>query len=268
MPCIHPSESPPLGWLVPCLNVADLGAALAFWEKLGFVRFGGDPGANWAMLRNGAVEIHLFQGHIERDVLNFRGGDLPTIRAALEERGLEPRDVEATSWEVIDPDGRPVFFDSSAGETAAYAAGQPLTIPIAGDLHAGSDPFPGNLTCCLACGDLAKTKAFYETLGFVPGGGEPEKGWSILVRRDHPAVFGRRMAATSLSLFQDMIPADTLNFRGGNVARIAEHLAAAGVDLRDGVVTSPDGGECLLITDPDERPVFFDTTPPERLYES
>jgi hypothetical protein len=62
-----------------------------------------------------------------------------------------------------------------------------------------------------------------------------------------------------------MIPADLLNFRGGDVAAIAEKLGEAGVDLQEGVREAPDGGRSLLIYDPDEHPLFFDTTPPERL---
>jgi hypothetical protein len=58
-----------------------------------------------------------------------------------------------------------------------------------------------------------------------------------------------------------------LNFRGGHVAAIADTLGARGIDLCDGVKLGEDGGESLLIKDPDDRAVFFDTTPPERLYD-
>ena len=39
-----------------------------------------------------------------------------------------------------------------------------------------------------------------------------------------------------------------------------------GVDLGDGLVTAEDGGESIILTDPDGRPVYLDTSPPERLY--
>lgn len=267
MPCIHPSENPPLGWLVPCLAVADLETSLDFYARLDLVRYGGDVAEGWAMLRSRAIEIHLFQGHIEKDLLNFRGGDLEAVRSALAERGLEPAGEEEfgrRTW--VDPDGRDVFFDSSPEEDEGYRAGQILTLPVEGDVHEGTGMDLGNLSCCLACGSLESTMAFYRALGLVPAGGEPAKGWAVLGRADHPVVFGTRMVTTCLSLFEGMIPEDTLNFRGGDVGEIARVLGERGVDLRDGVVTAPDGGECLLITDPDERPVFFDTTPPERLY--
>jgi len=268
MPSIHPSESPPLGWLIPCLAVKDLVASIDWYAKFDLEMYGGNVQENWAMLRNRAVEIHLFQGHIEKDCLNFRGGDLPVIRDALLARGLSTRGEESfAKWTFVDPDGRDVFFDSSPEEMADYAAGKPTTIPFGGDdVHAGEGMDLGNFAVCLNCADLAATSKFYETLGFQPTMGEPEQGWSILTRVDHPPEFGKRMSTTSLSLFQGMIPADTLNFRGGNVGEIAATLAERGVHLGDGLQTAADGGESLFLMDPDGHPILFDTSPPERLY--
>jgi catechol 2,3-dioxygenase-like lactoylglutathione lyase family enzyme len=268
MPSIHPSESPPLGWLIPCLAVTDLKASLDWWAKLDLEMYGGNVEENWAMLRNRAVEIHLFQGHIEKDLLNFRGGDVAAIRAAFLERGLTSKGEESfAKWTFADPDGREVFLDASPEEVADYEAGKYTTIPFGGDdVHAGEGMDLGNFTVCLNCADLAATSKFYETVGLVPTMGEPENGWSILTRVDHPPKFGERMSTTSLSLFQGMIPADTLNFRGGNVAEIAATLADRGVDIGDGIQTAPDGGESLFILAPDDHPILFDTSPPERLY--
>ena len=268
MPSIHPSEDPALGWLVPCLAVKDLEASMEWYARLDLLPYGGDPKQGWSMLRNRAVEIHLFQGHIPKDILNFRGGDLPAIRQALASHGIEPTSLEAPiSFTVLDPDGREVFFDTSPEETADYAAGKLTTIPFPGDdVHGGDGLDLGNLTCCLACEDLQATLAWYEKLGLVQGGGEKEQGWAIVARRDHVPSFGTRLTDTYLSLFQGMIPKDILNLRGGNVGAIAEVLAARGMDLGEGVKTGADGGESLLLEDPDGRGVFLDTTPPERLY--
>jgi catechol 2,3-dioxygenase-like lactoylglutathione lyase family enzyme len=268
VPCIHPSENPPLGWLVPCLAVADLKASLEFYGKLDLVMFGGNVEENWAMLRNRAIEIHLFEGHIPNDLLNFRGGDLPAIRVALEERGFTVASEQGpVSHTLLDPDGREVFFDTSKEENERYPTGQPLTIPIEeDDVHAGTGMDLGNLAYCLACKDLKTTLEFYRTLGMVLGHGDPDQGWAVLSRADHAPEFGKRLITTCLSLFQDMIPKDTINFRGGNVAGIAATLGDRGVDLGDGVQVAEDGGESLFIADPDGRPVLFDTTPPERLY--
>lgn len=268
MPSIHPSEDPALGWMVPCLAVENLRASMDFYAALDLLPFGGKVDEKWIMLRNRAVEIHLFEGHIEKDVLNFRGGRLDRIRPALEGQGLTTREVSPLSWEVLDPDGRPLFFDSGADEVERYEAGDPLTIPIDGDVHAGDGMDLGNFTVCLNVADLGATLDFYKRVGFVHTGGNTNHGWAILARKDQEMKAGVRQLSTHLSAFQGMLPRDMLNFRGGHVGLIAGLLDDRGVDLADGVVTGEDGGESLTIRDPDGRPVFFDTTPPERLYAS
>ncbi len=82
MPSIHPSEEPRLGWFVPCLAVADLRTSLDFYVHLDLVMYGGDVNENWAMLRNRVIEIHVFQGHIPKDLLNFRGCETAGTRLA------------------------------------------------------------------------------------------------------------------------------------------------------------------------------------------
>jgi lactoylglutathione lyase len=44
------------------LAVKDIAASAAFYEKLGFSRFGGDITQNWLILKNGETVIGLFQG--------------------------------------------------------------------------------------------------------------------------------------------------------------------------------------------------------------
>jgi len=270
MVSIHPSETPPLGWLVPCLAVSDLAASLEFYAKLDLVPYGGSPSEGWSMLRNRAIEIHMFQGHIPRDLLNFRGGDTNVIRNALLGRGLEVSTVQSEwSFTYVDPDGREVFFDTSDEELEDYAAGKPLTGPIPeNDVHSGPGLDLGNLTYCCACEDLVATSEFYQTLGLVRAGGEPTSGWEILARTDHRPVPGKRVTATYLSLFEGLIPSDVLNLRGGDVSAIARTLAERGLDLGEGVQTGDDGGESLMLADPDGHTVFLDTMVPERLYGS
>ena len=51
-----------LGAFSISLAVKDLAASTAFYEKLGFSAFHGDPAQGWQMMKNGPVVIGLFQG--------------------------------------------------------------------------------------------------------------------------------------------------------------------------------------------------------------
>ncbi len=261
MASIHPSETPPLGWLVPCLAVRDLGASLDFYGKLDLVRYGGDPAQGWAMLRNRSIEIHLFQGHIPKDGLNFRGSDPAAIRAMLADRGLGiANDMGERSFILHDPDGRDVFFDSTADETRAYFAGNPLTLPPAGEPGQGEGLDLGNLTWSLACRSAEATASFYETLGFVREQGDSPQARIHLFRRDHPPAPGRRLGTTTLALFE-RIPADTLTFHGGDVSAISTVLIERDVDPTQGMAHRHHGAESLLLLDPDRRSVLFEADP-------
>ena len=133
-----------------------------------------------------------------------------------------------------------------------------MTIAIEeGDVQAGEGLDLGNLTYCLACADLGRTRAFYETLGFVRVGPDSPVGGEILARADHIPAPGKRLIATYLSLSGGMLSRDGIGFRGGNVAAIAKTLGAGGVDLQKGPRAAPDGEPSLLIEDPDGRPVSF-----------
>ena len=106
MASIHPSEDPQLGWLVPCLAVADLQASLAFYQCLGFTVIGGDPDEDWVIVRSRAVELHLF-GHryLKTDLLNLRGGDHDGIKALIAREELPIIHVEGpSSFTLADPE--------------------------------------------------------------------------------------------------------------------------------------------------------------------
>ena len=63
-----------LGAFSISLNVADLDASRAFYEKLGFAVVGGEANQNWLILRNGDHTIGLFQGMFEKNILTFNPG--------------------------------------------------------------------------------------------------------------------------------------------------------------------------------------------------
>jgi catechol 2,3-dioxygenase-like lactoylglutathione lyase family enzyme len=111
------------------LAVKDLQASRAFYEKLGFKKFGGDPTQNWLILKNGDHVIGLFQGMFEKNILTFNPGwdsnartlpsftDVREIQRQLKAKGVQfaaEADESSTgpaSFMVIDPDGNPVLLD-------------------------------------------------------------------------------------------------------------------------------------------------------------
>lgn len=111
-----------LGWLEVCFKVADLERSLDFYQKLDFTVIGADRQQGWAVLENEACRIALYQGHIDKNLLNFRGGDVYQIATRLKERGV-PMAIDATEEPdgsvgaiVIDPDGNIIYFNTHPEE--------------------------------------------------------------------------------------------------------------------------------------------------------
>lgn len=118
-----------LGAFSVSLAVKDLQASRAFYEKLGFEAFAGEPAQNWLILRNGTATIGLFQGMFERNILTFNPGwnaqaqpvaeftDVREHQRRLKTQGLElasEADETSTgpaSFMLIDPDGNPILVD-------------------------------------------------------------------------------------------------------------------------------------------------------------
>jgi lactoylglutathione lyase len=118
-----------LGAFSISLTVKDIAASAAFYEKLGFTRFGGDITQNWLILKNGETVIGLFQGMFEKNMLTFNPGwnqnaeavdsftDVRDIQRELKSQGAEfvsEADETSTgpgSFIVVDPDGNPVLVD-------------------------------------------------------------------------------------------------------------------------------------------------------------
>lgn len=118
-----------LGAFSVSLNVKDVEASKAFYEKLGFSVFGGDASQGWLILKNGVCILGVFQGMIPRNTLTFNPGwdqdaqalpsftDIREIQKELKRKGvrLVTEADESTSgpasFTVEDPDGNPVLFD-------------------------------------------------------------------------------------------------------------------------------------------------------------
>ena len=89
-----------LGSFSVSLAVKDLAASRAFYAKLGFEQFGGDPEQNWLIMRNKDHVIGLFQGMFEKNMLTFNPGwdqnarelqtfdDIREIQRALKASGV------------------------------------------------------------------------------------------------------------------------------------------------------------------------------------
>jgi lactoylglutathione lyase len=118
-----------LGAFSTSLAVKDIAASAAFYEKLGFSRFGGDITQNWLIPKNGETVIGLFQGMFEKNMLTFNLGwnqnaeavdpftDVSDLQRELKAKGTEfvsEADEGTTgpeSFIILDPDGNPVLFD-------------------------------------------------------------------------------------------------------------------------------------------------------------
>jgi catechol 2,3-dioxygenase-like lactoylglutathione lyase family enzyme len=118
-----------LGAFSISLAVKDIAASRAFYEKLGFTVFGGDPSQNWLIMKNGATLIGLFQGMFDKNLLTFNPGwdsdarTLPAFSGVREiQRHLKSQGVELVQEAdeastgpahlvVVDPDGNQILID-------------------------------------------------------------------------------------------------------------------------------------------------------------
>lgn len=118
-----------LGNFSVSLAVKDIAASRAFYEKLGFEKFGGDADQGWLILKSPSCVIGLFQGMFDKNTLTFNPGwdgdaqkldsftDVREIQKRLKADGVEMVNEadEATtgpaSCMVMDPDGNPVLID-------------------------------------------------------------------------------------------------------------------------------------------------------------
>jgi predicted enzyme related to lactoylglutathione lyase len=118
-----------LGAFSVSLAVKDIETSKLFYEKLGFVVFGGDQSQNWLIMKNGSHVIGLFQGMFEKNILTFNPGwsgeaqkldhftDIRELQRLLKERGVQliaEADESTTgpaSFMVVDPDGNTILVD-------------------------------------------------------------------------------------------------------------------------------------------------------------
>jgi lactoylglutathione lyase len=107
--------------------------------------------------------------------------------------------------------------------------------------------------------DLARSKAFYKTLGFEPIGGDEGQNWLILQNGAH--VIG---------LFQGMFEQNILTFNPGwdqngaetetftDVREIQRELKSRGIELTSEADEDTTGPASLTLTDPDGNVILID----------
>ena len=118
-----------LGNFSVSLAVKDIAASRAFYEKLGFRVFGGDPAQNWLILPERNVHDWPFPGDVRQNIMTFNPGwdrfgntlpdfdDVRDIQKTLKDHGLalaaEADETTAgpASLMLLDPDGNTILID-------------------------------------------------------------------------------------------------------------------------------------------------------------
>ena len=117
----------------------------------------------------------------------------------------------------------------------------------------------GNFSVSLAVKDIAKSREFYEKLGFRVVGGNQAKNWLVMQNE-----------ATTIGLFQGFFEKNSLTFNPGwdsskktlpafdDVRDIQKTLKGRGLTLTKEADASTTGPAYLTLTDPDGNPVLID----------
>ncbi len=126
--------------------------------------------------------------------------------------------------------------------------------------NAGDAPLRlGNFSVSLAVKDIAKSREFYEKLGFRVILGEQQQNWLILQNE-----------TSTIGLFQGMFTKNTLTFNPGwdrsgktlpdfdDVRDIQRKLKERGLKLASEADDSTTGPASLMVLDPDGNPILLD----------
>ena len=104
----------------------------------------------------------------------------------------------------------------------------------------------GHFSISLAVADLAKARAFYETLGFSVLDGKAEERWLIM-----------KNGEAKIGLFQGMFEENLITFNPPDARSLERRLKDAGHCMVAG--TEGDDGPCsCLVKDPDGNLVLID----------
>jgi len=117
----------------------------------------------------------------------------------------------------------------------------------------------GNFSVSLAVKDIAKSREFYEKLGFHVVLGDQKKNWLILQNE-----------TSTIGLFQGMFSKNTMTFNPGwdrscqtlpdfdDIRDIQRKLKERGLTLAPEADDSTTGPASLMVLDPDGNPILID----------
>jgi len=117
----------------------------------------------------------------------------------------------------------------------------------------------GNFSISLAVKDIAKSREFYEKLGFRAVGGNQAKNWLVM-----------QNGTTTIGLFQGFFEKNSLTFNPGwdhnkktlpefeDVRDIQQTLKSRGLTLTKEADLSTTGPAYVTLIDPDGNPVLID----------
>lgn len=117
----------------------------------------------------------------------------------------------------------------------------------------------GAFSVSLAVQDLARSRAFYESLGFSQIGGDASQNWLILQNGN-----------STIGLFQGMFDKNVLTFNPGwdqeaqpvaefeDVRDIQAHLKERGLELVTEADPEGSGPASVILVDPDGNPILID----------
>lgn len=117
----------------------------------------------------------------------------------------------------------------------------------------------GHFSHSLAVKDIAKSRAFYELMGFEVIHGDQEQGWLVL---DNESV--------TIGLFQNMFEKNIMTFNPGwgrkgaevdpfdDVRQLQKHLKDNGVELMVEADPNSTGPAHFVLEDPDGNQIMFD----------
>lgn len=102
------------------LNVKDIVASKAFYEKLGFeaVPVAGAVAQKWMVMQNGKARIGLFQDFIPSNMITINPTDARSLFNDISEKGLKTvftdgmdKNEGPASFALADPDGNSILID-------------------------------------------------------------------------------------------------------------------------------------------------------------